>query len=240
MRIYVSYSHRDKPIVDHIVARLKEDGHDIWIDSLKLRPGDNIQRRIEEGLAQADALIVVISENSFRSQWIQHEFTSMALQQISKQERRIIPVRIDNSAVPSYLADIVYLDLSHDFEAGLDKLSDALRDATPASIAAFPVRTATTAEARTTQIHQLRDALRHGRLTLVCGAGISVGAGIPAWGDLLVRLLETMMERISKDHSLELGKRAATEFQQKNNASSLILGKYLKEQSGQRFSKRNA
>ena len=204
-------------------------------NSQKIRGGDNIQRKIQEGIAQADALIVVISENSFRSQWVQQEFTLMALQDISKRERRIIPVRIDQSAVPSYLADRAYLDLSDNFEVGLERLSDELRDATRQSIAALPTRTATASEARTTQIHKLRDALRRGRLTLVCGAGISVGAGIPAWGDLLVQLLEAMMERISKDHSLNLGRKAAKEFQQRHNASSLILGKYLKNNLGKDF-----
>jgi hypothetical protein len=39
MRIFISYSHHDKDLVDRIVAGLKEDGHDIWMDSLRLKPG---------------------------------------------------------------------------------------------------------------------------------------------------------------------------------------------------------
>ena len=190
---------------------------------------------LDRTLEEADALVVVISENSFRSPWVQHEFSTIALQQISKRERRIIPIRIDQSEVPSYLADRMYLDLSHNFEAGLEQLSDALRIATPESIAAPPESVESAAAGRTTQLEKLREALRRGRLTLVCGAGVSVEAGIPAWGDLLIRLLETMMERISKDHSLELGKKSASEFQRRHGASSLILGKYLKNNLGRDF-----
>lgn len=235
MRIFISYSHHDKDLVDRIVAGLKEDGHDIWMDSLRLKPGDNISAKVEEGLSQAEALIVVISENSFRSQWVQQEFAAIALQQISKRERRIIPVKLDQSAVPSYLADRVYLDLSKDFEQGLRKLREDLRASTPESIAAPERSSQSSKESRVAQVAKLREALRRGRLTLVCGAGASVEAGIPAWGDLLVRLLGSMMERISKDYSLNLGSKAAGEFQRRNGGSSLILGKYLKNNLGDDF-----
>jgi 2-phosphoglycerate kinase len=135
MRVFISHSHQDQPAVDKIISRLKGEGHDVWVDSLKIRPGDNFQRKIQEGIESADAMIVVISNNSFRSQWVQHEFSAIALQQISKRERRIIPVRIDQSDVPSYLADRVYLDLSENFEYGLERLVEALRSETPESLA---------------------------------------------------------------------------------------------------------
>jgi hypothetical protein len=81
----------------------------VWIDSRKLHPGDNIQRKLDEGLKTADALLIIVSSNSFKSKWVQYEFSAIALRQLSKGERRIIPVKIDRSDVPSYLADRVYL-----------------------------------------------------------------------------------------------------------------------------------
>src|SRR3954447_23570398 len=105
MRIFISYSAQDKHIVSRIADRLRQDGHDVWIDSLQIQPGDNILQKIEDGLEHADALVVIVSENSFKSQWVQREFAAIALHDISKRERRIMPVRIDNSPVPSYLAD---------------------------------------------------------------------------------------------------------------------------------------
>jgi len=221
--------------VQRIASRLEAAGHDVWIDSLKLRLGDNIQRKIGEGLESADLLIVVVSKNSFRSSWVQKEFSAIALQQISKRERRIIPVKIDTSDVPSYLANRIYLDLSKNFEEGLERLVAAIQATTLESLgpSADPIPDVT--EDRVSQVEKLRDALRRGRLTLVCGAGVSVQAGIPAWGDLLIRLLGAMMERISKDHSLDVGKKAAAEFQRRHGASSLILGKYLKNNLGKEF-----
>jgi hypothetical protein len=234
LRIFLSYSQADKPAVDKITSRLKAEGHDIWIDSMKLRPGDNLQRKIQEGIEAADAVVVVISTNSFRSKWVQHEVSAIALQQISKGERRVIPVRIDWSDVPSYLADRVYVDLSENFNAGLDRLAEALRAETPASLSIPKARSHSIAEGRAIQLEKLGDALRKGRL-MVCGAGVSIEAGIPTWGALLVRLLETMMKRLSKDHSLNLSPEAAAEFQRRHGASALILGKYLKNNLGRDF-----
>ena len=133
------------------------------------------------------------------------------------------------------MADRVYLDLSENFEAGLERLVEALRVATPESLAASVEPIARPAEDRGSQVGKLREALRRGRLTLVCGAGVSAGAGIPAWRDLLIRLLGAMMERISKDHSLDVGSKAAVEFERRHGSSSLILGKYLKNNLGKDF-----
>jgi hypothetical protein len=232
MHIFISYSSQDKVAVGRIAERLRADGHDVWIDSLKLRPGDNLQRKVQEGLNEADALIVVVSENSRNSRWVQHEFAAIAFQQISRGERRIIPVRLDKAEVPSYLADRVFLDLSENFEAGLTRLSETLREGAPPPALRDPAQDD---ETRAAQIANLRNGLRKGRLTLVCGAGVSIQAGIPDWSNLLVRLLERMMDRISKDHSLNIGKKAAAYFQRAHGSSSLILGKYLKNNLGRDF-----
>jgi hypothetical protein len=106
VHIFISYSHLDRVIVNRIIARLQSDGHEIWADTIKLRPGDNLEQKIRGGLEEADVLIVVISENSFRSRWVQYEYSAIALREISQAERRIIPIRIDQSAVPKRLPQL--------------------------------------------------------------------------------------------------------------------------------------
>jgi hypothetical protein len=237
MRIFVSYSHQDKRIVDAIVDRLKFAGHDIWIDHLKLKPGDNISRKIEEGIGSSDAVLVVVSANSLSSKSVQQEFSSLALSEISKNASRVIPVLIDSSSVPSYLSKYLYIDLTKGLEAGLSSLVQSL-EIVKRKDTAHPRRSAEKRnDTHGSQIASLRAALKAGRLTLVCGAGVSVGAGIPVWNELLLRLLKSMIERLSKDHSLNLGSNAAEEFNHRHGASSLILGKYLKNNLGNDFGK---
>lgn len=236
MRIFVSYSHQDKPKVDAIVNRLKLAKHEIWIDHLKLKPGDNISRKIEEGIDSSDAVLVIVSANSLSSKWVQQEFSSLALSEISKRASRVIPVLIDSSSVPSYLSKYLYIDLTKDLEAGLEFLVQSL-ETVKRKDNSNPRRVEKRNDTHTSQISSLRAALKAGRLTFVCGAGVSVGAGIPVWTELLLKLLRSMIERLSKDHSLHLGSNAAEDFNQRHGASSLILGKYLKNNLGNDFGK---
>jgi hypothetical protein len=236
MRIFISYSTKDKGRVLRIADRLQQDGHSILqIDPFNLEPGDNWVEKNQTILAESDVFIVVISENSLRSEKVSKEFTGIALQQISKRQQRIIPVRIDRCPVPSYLADRLYVDLSHDFDSGLNKLSEILKTSTLDQISSPANRSPASPESRESHINRLHESLRRGSLTLICGAGVSVGAGIPAWGELLLRLLKTLMEKMSISHNLDLGHKAAEDFQRRYGASSLILGKYLKNNLGRDF-----
>jgi hypothetical protein len=238
MHIYISYSPDDKEVVDHIAARLRRAGHEIVGDLSKLKPGDNISRRIQEGMESADAFIVVVSVNSLRSKWVLQEFSSLALSEISKRKRRILPVLIDESTVPSYLSKYSFFDLSKDAVGRLDELIRSLDGENLEGPIPLKRRPDDANEGLVNQLHSLRMALTSGRLTLVCGAGVSVGAGIPVWNQLLLKLLKSMMERLSQDHSLNLGSNAAEDFNKRNGASSLILGKYLKNTLGKDFEKK--
>jgi hypothetical protein len=218
--------------VDRIAKRLRIAGHAVWIDRLHLRPGDNFQQKIHQALEEADILIVVMSENSFRSEWVQHEFATIFFQEgVSKRHRRIIPIKLDQVSVPSYIANLHWLDFSTDFDAGLDRLVADLR-LDGASQVTVPI----SVDETDTHIRKLRDALRRGRLTLICGAGVSIAAGIPSWNHLLFRLLDRLMNRLSKDYSLDLEESTTVEFQKSyGTSSSLILGKYLKNNLGDDF-----
>jgi hypothetical protein len=234
MQVFVSHAKKDSEKVHRILSRLREDGHEICND-FDLNPGDNITELIDRGLQNADAFVFVISENSLKSEWVRYEFTTIALRDISQNQKRIIPLRIDKSPVPGYMADRVYIDLSDDFDAGLERLSIALSTPLIGDSLAGDKSLGASRDGHESNVQKLSHALRRGRLTLVCGAGVSVGAGIPGWNSLLGRLLESMMKRISKDFSMDLGRKAAEEFQKRYDSSSLILGKYLKNNLGRDF-----
>ncbi len=237
MRILMFHSQRDKPAVEPIARHLENDGHSVWRDDwLQLRQGDNVIDKIGRGVKDADALILVASENSSRSPQTQLEFSAIAFQQVSIREQRVILVRIDQSELPGYLGARVYIDMADDFESGLDALRTALHHIAESR---GEVGTGATPRqnGRAAHVPRLRDELRRGRLTLVCGAGVSVEAGIPLWGELLVRLLRRMIDRIAATQNVEviLDEEAAAEFDRRYDSSSLILGKYLKTNLGKEF-----
>lgn len=237
MNIFISYSHQDKNIADVIADRLKNEGHDIWIDSWNIRAGDNILKKMNEGLKKADALILLVSNNSLNSKSVMSEFSAIAFGELSNKTRRVIPVIIDKCQVPNYLSQYLYIDLTIDFESGIEKLIHSLSDSNKTALVISDDTLKNEQKEKTyeKQLLELAKALHGGRLTLVCGAGISVGAGVPTWKDLLITLLESMMQRISDNHSISLKDADAGEFQNRYSPSSLIMGKYLKNNLGKDF-----
>lgn len=234
MRIFISYSHVDLEIASKISTALKASGHQIWKWDETLKPGDNIAKKMSEGVEGADAFLLIVSSNSLASKSVMHEFSALALSEISKREFRIIPILIDQTPVPSYLSSYLYLDISQNIDQGIAILLESLAQADRASLSKPIEPTGTSSTAQTSA---LAKALQTGRLTLVCGAGISVDAGIPMWNDLLLSLLDSMVEKLSKEHSIGIAAGAAKEFHKRYGGSSLIIGKYLKNSLGKDFSK---
>lgn len=170
-------------------------------------------------------------KNSLNSRGVLKEFSAMALADISRGSRRIIPVLIDKSSVPSYLSEIKYLDLSSNFEDGLKELIESLFDRVEDGFTAAASNTFTVSHDK--DIKVIAKSLSDGRLTLICGAGISISAGIPAWNVLLNKLLESMMTRISNNHDISIDFSNIDDIN--SRYSSLIIGKYLKNNLGDDF-----
>jgi hypothetical protein len=85
---------------------------------------------------------------------------------------------------------------------------------------------------------QMDATLRWQALARLSNPDVSVDAGIPVWNQLLLQLLESLIECLSKDHSLDLGNNAAEEFNKRHGATALIVGKYLKNNLGKDFGKK--
>jgi len=232
MRVFISYSHQDAKYANVIITALKAANHDVWYDRGKLKTGDNLITKLNEGIKSSDAFILIISKYSLRSKWVKHEYSTLALGDISSERTRVIPVLVDKSSVPQYLANHLYVDMSMGVERGVDKILSALAETDKQKTRKVqPKRTRDYTES----ISKLNRALREGRLTLVCGAGVSIGAGIPSWNDLLIGLLEKMMAQLSDTNAISIKGVNAKDFYEKYGGSALILGKYLKSNLGVDF-----
>lgn len=78
------------------------------------------------------------------------------------------------------------------------------------------------------QIKTLNQALRSGQLSLFCGAGVSANAGIPAWGDLLARLVHQMVDKMSTGGAGRWTPAVAQDYRILSEGAPLIMAKHLK------------
>lgn len=119
-RVFVSHASEDKErFVLRFALALRAQGLEAWLDRWEMLPGDSLVQKIfVEGLEGADAVIVVISENSLPKPWVQEELDAAVVQRINAGSQ-LIPIVLDDLPVNRLPASIRHLvhepvsDLDH-------------------------------------------------------------------------------------------------------------------------------
>jgi hypothetical protein len=101
-RAFISHSSEDRSSVKRLAERLRSSQVDAWYAEWEIGPGDSIVQKIDQGLSECEVFVIVISKNSVESRWVQEELSSAVVRRIS-QEAKIIPVRLDDSPVPTVI-----------------------------------------------------------------------------------------------------------------------------------------
>lgn len=73
--IFISYSKHDASYAHKLVARLRQEGYDVWIDDRRLRSSDDWWPSIVHAIWSCAAIIVIMTPASDRSRWVQREIT---------------------------------------------------------------------------------------------------------------------------------------------------------------------
>jgi hypothetical protein len=64
-----------------------------------LKPGDSIPAKIEEGLERSRVLVLCMSANAFGSDWAQLEAGTFRFRDPLNNDRRFIPLRLDDAPI---------------------------------------------------------------------------------------------------------------------------------------------
>lgn len=235
MKIFISSSRYDRKELNSIVDALAEDGHELFHENLNIKAGDNWFKKINEGIKGFDAIIIILSVETMNSKFALKEIESIVLNDISNNSTRIIPVITDRSVPPSYLMNYQFIDMSRGINYGIEKLRRALSTGVEKPTRQDKSIRDDQKARNETFTKRLKESLKSGDLTLVCGAGVSIGANIPSWNELLLDLLETMIVRISNDQSISLKRSRTSDYRSILGSSSLVMGKYLKSNLGKDF-----
>lgn len=130
-RVFLAYSHKDSEFVDRLAKDLRNRGIRVWLDSNELKPGDSIQRRLDEGLSTSGYMLAVLSKASLASQWATREMEMAMHRELKGKWPRVIPVVIDDVSPPKFLANKIFVDLGRNYEEGLDKVIQVITSTGP-------------------------------------------------------------------------------------------------------------
>lgn len=108
-KVFISHASEDKErFVTEFAKRLREKGVDAWLDKWEMLPGDSLVEKIfEEGLKEADAVIIVLSQFSVDKPWVLEELNVSVINKISK-GTKIIPIVLDDCNVPESLKSTLW------------------------------------------------------------------------------------------------------------------------------------
>ncbi|MEU7790886.1 toll/interleukin-1 receptor domain-containing protein [Amycolatopsis sp. NPDC049159] len=82
--------------------------------------------KVSRGIDECDYLLVLLSPISVESGWVQHEWSAKYWSEVESGEIRVIPVLLEDCAVPTLLRAKIYADVRSDYASGLEQIVDSL------------------------------------------------------------------------------------------------------------------
>lgn len=121
-KVFVSHASADKPFVDQLVADLAARSIPVWYDKLDLRVGESVPGAINAGLSDSKYFAIVLSKASVASSWVREELNAALMTQVAKGGTFILPLLLQDCAIPPLLAHRKYADFRTDYSAALSEL----------------------------------------------------------------------------------------------------------------------
>jgi hypothetical protein len=106
---FISYSSQDQEFAERLHADLIAKNLRCWFAPEDLKIGDRFQERIEESIRMFDKVMIVLSEASVQSRWVEREVNAAREREDRENRTVLFPVRIDDTIMDApqpWAADI--------------------------------------------------------------------------------------------------------------------------------------
>ncbi len=128
--VFLSHASEDAAWCEQLAERLRNEGVRVWFDKWQLKPGHNIDDRINDGLEKSRKLVAVWTEHYFadRKVWTLAESYAKQHEDVLGRERLLIPLLRHDCKVKPTLQGLLYLDCRNDadFDLRFRQLIEAL------------------------------------------------------------------------------------------------------------------
>jgi uncharacterized protein YjbI with pentapeptide repeats len=96
---FISYSSKDNDFAKRVYADLQSKGVRVWFAPEDLKIGDKFRSRIDEAIRIYDKLLLVLSENSINSEWVEDEVEAALEKEHAQNRTMLFPVRLDDAVM---------------------------------------------------------------------------------------------------------------------------------------------
>ena len=120
--VFISYSRREVPFVNNLVDDLEDNDFNVWLDYRSLIPGSPWLEQINQGIADSDVIILVVSKASMASENVETEW-----QNVLELNKRTILVIFEAVELPEALEPFEWVDFRGNYQSGLEELMRQLQ-----------------------------------------------------------------------------------------------------------------
>lgn len=125
-KIFISHSSKDKEFVRKLSADLSNLGHEPWFDEWEIKVGECIVSKIEHGIKESDYIIIVLTENSVNSGWVEREWKTKYWDEINQGKTLILPALLEDCKIPALLQTKRYADFRNNYSVALVHLMGSI------------------------------------------------------------------------------------------------------------------
>ncbi|RKY18091.1 MAG: hypothetical protein DRP63_02625 [Planctomycetota bacterium] len=125
-RIFISHSSKDKEFATRLAQDLKEMGHQPWLDEWEIKVGECIVTKIEEGVSVSDYMVIVLTQDSISSGWVEKEWKSAYWREIERKKVVVLPALLSQCEIPPLLRTKRYADFTKGYAVGFAHLVQAI------------------------------------------------------------------------------------------------------------------
>lgn len=91
---FISYSTKDVEFVKRLHARMRAEHLRVWFAPEDIKGGQKIHEQIDRAIQMHDRLLLILSEESMRSEWVTTEIRRARRTEIEESRRKLFPITI--------------------------------------------------------------------------------------------------------------------------------------------------
>jgi uncharacterized protein YjbI with pentapeptide repeats len=96
---FISYSTKDQAFADRLYADLRQENIRVWLATEDLKIGAQFRLKINESIHEHEKLVLILSEKSIDSSWVEHEVKQALAREQSEGSLVLFPIRIDDAVM---------------------------------------------------------------------------------------------------------------------------------------------
>jgi len=91
---FISYSHEDEEFSRHLHLRMRGENLRVWYAAEHMKGGKKLHEEIFRAIQAHDKLLLVLSENSMKSEWVKTEIRRARKVEREENRRKLFPIRL--------------------------------------------------------------------------------------------------------------------------------------------------